>query len=138
MPTSSQGEANGQSEPSKTIVVVEDDHYTRNLFKLLLSEETSYTVLPLRNGIETLEAIEEIVKLQPNLFLLDYRLPPMNAISLYDRLHAIKELEHVPAIIITADRPGPASEELKKRNLTLIYKPFNVSDLLMVVDQVIA
>ena len=138
MPTPSQRGEHEKQEPSKTIVVVEDDHYTRNLFKLLLSEETPYTVLPLRNGVETLAAIEELIKLKPNLFLLDYRLPPMNAISLYDRLHAIKELEHVPAIIITADRPGPSSEELKKRNLTLIYKPFNVNDLLMVVDQIIA
>lgn len=137
MPMTPRKSSRPEQTPSKTIVVVEDDHYTRNLFKMLLSEETSYTVFPLRNGTETLAAIEELIKLQPNLFLLDYRLPPMNAITLYDQLHAVKELEHVPAIIITADRPGPTSDDLKERNLTIIYKPFNIADLLMVVDQVI-
>ena len=43
---------------------------------------------------------------KPQLFLLDYYLPDMSGIILYDRLHARKELEAVPALIIGASLKG--------------------------------
>jgi CheY-like chemotaxis protein len=36
---------------------------------------------------------------------LNYHLPGMNGIQLFDRLHAIQELAHVPAIMLSAVLP---------------------------------
>jgi CheY-like chemotaxis protein len=50
-----------------------------------------------------LESIEEIKKVKPSLFLLDYRLPKMTAFDLYDHLQTTEAFRGTPAIIVTAD-----------------------------------
>jgi hypothetical protein len=59
----------------------------------------------------------------------------MQGLDLYDRLHAIKELEHVPAIIVSAVLP---KRELEQRNLIGINKPFDMDRLLDAIEHVLA
>lgn len=73
--------------------------------------------------------------IKPDLLLLDYQLPHMNGIELYDRLHAIKELSDIPGLIMSAHLP---THELKKRCLTGLSKPLEVSDLLDALAQFLA
>src|SRR5947209_7789066 len=80
----------------KTILIVEDDAAIGELLRLFLSEETPHQAILAFDAFQALNIIKDIT---PNLFLLDYRLPRMNGKELYDRLHATKGLEHIPAIM---------------------------------------
>ncbi len=66
-------------------------------------------------------------EIKPDLFLLDYHLPSMDGIELYDHLHATKGLEQIPAILLSANLPR---KELEKRKMVGVRKPFELDTLL--------
>ena len=59
----------------------------------------------------------------------------MNGIELYDRLHARQELEHVPAILMSARLP---KDEARKRKINCLEKPFELDQLLKTINDLIA
>ena len=121
----------------KTIVVVEDDESNRKVFEMAIASETSYKTVMVSNGDEMLQRVEEIRALKPALFILDYNLPRMNALELYDRLHHLEGLEHIPALIITAEAHEVIATEVSQRNLAMLEKPFDLDDLVAIIEQTI-
>lgn len=116
----------------KTILVVEDDNSIGDLLVDVLSHETSYKAVLVTDGFQALKAV---TTMKPSLFITDYRLPYMDGIELYDRLHATKELENVPVLLISA---YPPIREIQKRELTSMSKPFELDDLLDTVERLLA
>ena len=110
--------------PVKTVLVVEDDQDIGEVFVQALSQEASYIPVLATDGEEALAFIQDI---QPDLVVVDYYLPDMNGIELYDHLHTIKELKDVPAIIVSAVLP---ERDLKERGLLGLAKPLDLEDLL--------
>ena len=126
-------EASGTSQPEiKTILVVEDDADVGEFFVLALKQETSYQSLLVPNGFEALKLVNTI---KPDLFVLDYQLPSMNGLELYDHLHTIAGLEDVPALFMSANLP---TGELKKRRVYYIKKPFELEELLQTIENLLA
>ncbi|GHO93028.1 hypothetical protein KSF_030760 [Reticulibacter mediterranei] len=126
-------EASGTSQPEiKTILVVEDDADVGEFFVLALKQETSYQSLLVPNGFEALKLANTI---KPDLFVLDYQLPSMNGIELYDHLHAMQGLEDVPALFMSANLP---TGELRKRRVYYIKKPFELEELLQTIEDLLA
>jgi len=115
-----------------TILVVEDDEESQVLFTEALSLLTPYHVHVVRTGTEALHFVTQV---KPSVFLIDYRLPQMSGIDLYDRLHAIVGLENVPAIIISATTSEQLTRDIKSRNLSRLEKPFDLDVLLETVKQ---
>ena len=111
----------------KTILIVEDDESTRTFLTLAIEQETPYQVLYATTSVRALEIVKQI---KPHLFILDYLLPDMNGIALYDHLHALAGLEAVPAIILTAANLERLQEELQQRHLLSLAKPFDLDTLL--------
>jgi CheY-like chemotaxis protein len=74
---------------------------------------------------------------KPQLFLLEYSLPDMNGIILYDRLHARKELEAVPALIIGASLKE-GEDALKRRGLLVVENSFDLDEFLSPIESVFA
>jgi DNA-binding response OmpR family regulator len=116
----------------KTILVVEDDEDIGSFIVEALLQETSHQALLVTTGSKALETVKTI---KPNLFVLDYLLPRMNGIDLYDQLHATKELEHIPAIMMSANLPA---SEARKRKITCLKKPFELDELLQTIEKLIA
>lgn len=87
-------------------------------------EETDCLALLAVDGIQALKIVEAKM---PNLFILDYFLLGMNGIELYDRICLIKELERIPAIMISANLPRCA---VQARRIVGIHKPFEILDVL--------
>ena len=116
----------------KTILVVEDDEDIGSFIVEALLQETPHQALLVTTGSKALETVKTI---KPNLFVLDYLLPRMNGIDLYDRLHATKELEHIPAIMMSANLPA---SEARKRKITCLKKPFELDELLQTIEKLIA
>jgi len=119
----------------KIILVVEDDHDTQGFFSEALSMLTPYHIQIVRNATEALDRVKQI---KPNLFLLDYHLPKMNGIELFDCLHAIPELENIPAVIISATTTEHMKREIEGRKLKYIEKPFDLDVFLGTIEQEIA
>jgi CheY-like chemotaxis protein len=131
-----QGEMQAEQDGGKIILIVEDDISNADMLQLLLQTETTYRLVQFANEEEIFQRIDEIRAMRPNLFLFDYRLLSMTAFDLYDQLHSIEELQDVPTIIITASIVN--EEEFVRRNIPLIQKPFDVDELLHIIDQTIA
>ncbi len=115
----------------KTILIVEDDDSTATFLTLAIAQETPYQVLHATTGVRTLEIVRHI---KAGLFIIDYLLPDMNGIVLYDYLHALEGLEAVPAIILTAISLERLREEIQQRHLLSLAKPFDLDTLLETIE----
>ena len=60
-----------------------------------------YRALLAVDGSQALKLVQDI---QPNMLILDNRLPDMKGIELYDRLHTMETLENIPVLLMSADR----------------------------------
>lgn len=120
-----------------SILLVEDDDEHMEMFNLLFTLETSYRLLCLTSPVEVLQRLDEIKRLKPALFLLDYDLPDMTALELFDCLHQTKGLDRIPALIITAYLPEEEKEPLRHRNIHVCFKPFDIDELLETIEHII-
>jgi CheY-like chemotaxis protein len=123
----------GQSNV-KTILVVEDDEAISELITLVLSQETPYKPLAAVNASEAL-CLAACSKV--DLFVIDYYLPGMNGLELYDTLHSREELQSVPALILTASLEKH-EQELQERNVLGLKKPFELDELLLMIKKALA
>src|SRR6266516_5130781 len=117
--------------PVKTILVVEDDTAIGSFLVEAIEQETAHKALLATDGYQALKVVDDI---KPGLFLIDYSLPYLNGLELYDRLHATKKLEHVPALMLSASCPW---EEAKKRKIPCMRKPIELDELLQTIEKFI-
>jgi DNA-binding response OmpR family regulator len=115
----------------KTILIVEDDRGIGQFFFEAIKQETPYQALLATDGYQALKLVREV---KPSLFLLDYGLPRMTGLELYDRLHATEELEDIPALMISAQCPWA---EVKRREIRCMTKPIELDDFLQTIDSLI-
>ncbi|HEY4389082.1 MAG TPA: response regulator [Ktedonobacteraceae bacterium] len=113
----------------KLVLLVEDDVDIGEVLLEVITQETPYQALLKTDGQEALAAVQSQ---KPDLFILDYHLPRMTGIELYDRLHAIDELACVPALMISARLP---LQELRKRNIVGMNKPIDLDDFLQAIER---
>ena len=85
------------SLPSKLILVVEHDLDVGVRMVQAIKRKTPHKAILATSGIRALSIIQH---LHCDLFLLDYHLPSMNGFELYDRLHATKGYESIPALFL--------------------------------------
>jgi DNA-binding response OmpR family regulator len=116
----------------KTICIVEDDESIGDILLQALSQETPYEAFRVPDAVQALEAVETR---KPSLLLLDYLLPDMNGIALYERLNEIPELAHIPAILLTAS--SPPRDKVRKLGLSLLKKPFDLGELLLTIERLL-
>lgn len=115
-----------------TILIVEDDVAIGELIAITLIQETPYHPLIAHTGHEALQVVQEIT---PLLFIVDYQLPSMTGIQLYDQLQKEERLQTVPIIMMSANLP---LAELEERHIPGITKPFDLDVLLDTIAQLLA
>ena len=116
---------------AKVILIVEDDASFGDFLCRAVSDETPHQAIHVTDSTQALNTLQEVT---PDLIILDYHLPNMNGIELYDLLHAKKELEHVPTIMTTA---GVLEHDLQHRHIVGISKPLNLNKLLDLITELI-
>ena len=114
----------------KLILLVEDDPANAQFFLHILAQEASFRVFWATNGRAAWHFTQHV---KPQFFLLEYSLPDMNGIILYDRLHARKELATVPALIVGASLKE-GEDAIKQRGLLAVEKPFDPDEFLSTLD----
>ncbi len=127
-----------RADEARTIFIIEDDENNREFLGVAITTETPYGVLLMGSCTEALARLNEVQTIKPALLLLDYRLPEMTGLEFYDCLHQTAGLENVPALLLTA---LPLAEEIKQalaeRNISVLFKPFQLDDLLGSITQTI-
>ena len=119
-----------EQQERKKILIVEDDQDIGRLYLELLQAETDCVVTLASEPLQALNVVEEF---KPDLFILDYMLPYMDGLELYNRLHTIKGLENVPALFVTGillDKKG------KERGIIRMQKPFDTDMLLQTIENI--
>lgn len=115
-----------------TILIVEDDADIRQFLQQLIEEETPYNTVVIDDG---LTALEKAPHIHPCLMLLDYRLPGINGLELYDRLQGKDDIQNVPAIMMSATLP---TNELQQRGIYQLRKPMDIGGVLRMITHAMA
>lgn len=131
MPEATNMSSHEQHDSLHTVMIVEDDMHIGAFLVEAISGETPYHALLVNNGAEALETLQH---LKPHLLILDYHLPGIDGLEVYDRVHAMPEMQAVPAIMMSARLP---QRELEKRSIVGINKPFDLDDFLQTIKDLL-
>lgn len=124
--------AAAQTFRSATILIVEDDEDVGEFLQQVIDEETPYHTTVVHDGPRALEKAQQI---HPCLLLLDYRLPGMDGLEVYDRLQSMDETRGVPAIMMSAKLPD---EELQRRGIYQLRKPMDLGNVIRMITHALA
>ena len=118
------------NSPSRLIFIVEDDEDIGALLHQIIEQETNHKAV---HYINARYALNAMTRTTPHLLLLDYSLPDMNGLELYDWLQSFEHVKHTPAILMSAR--NPPLDEIHRRGLIYLRKPFAVTELLSIIKK---
>lgn len=121
-----------QTPRSATILIVEDDLDIGDFLSQIIEEETPYSTALAENGRN---AVQKAQELNPCLLLLDYRLPGMNGIEVYDRLQEFDSTRGTPAIMMSATLPD---KDLQERGIYPLRKPMDIGGVIRMITHAMA
>jgi DNA-binding response OmpR family regulator len=130
MPLDTEQVAGESQATPNTILLVEDDPKVGTFLVEAIVQETPYRAIVAGDSNAALKLVRHFT---PCLFILDYGLPGMNGIELYDRLHNNRELAPIPAILITANRQVP-QQQIQQRQLVTFMKPLELNAILATIE----
>jgi two-component system phosphate regulon response regulator PhoB len=114
-----------------TILIVEDDPTIGILLQEVIQRKTPYRAIWATCASEALQAIRDAV---PDLILLDYFLPDMNGIELYDYVQHTTSKKYIPTILLTASLVS-ITKQLQERQIIGMSKPFHIKELTSLIEQ---
>jgi CheY-like chemotaxis protein len=110
----------------RTILVVEHDPFQAESFTQHFSFKAHHYTKLVTSAAAALNFVKHI---KPNLFLLEYHLPDMDGLTLYDLLHEMRGLASIPAIIVGVPLPKQALAVIKTQRLVLLSTPIDLGGL---------
>jgi CheY-like chemotaxis protein len=117
--------AHGMSVPSELagrerplVVVVEDDPgYLKALVRTMEREAPELEVVEAMTGVD---GLLEIGRVSPDLVVLDYALPDLNAVQVVERLVDTSKRLTAAVMIVTAGMPAAAENDLRRLGVRAI------------------
>lgn len=118
--------------PMKKILIVDDEASVQEALRTVLKED--YEILSAMDGIQAIEVFHEK---NPHLVLLDIAMPSLNGLEV---LHKIRESDaSSPVIMLTATNMVKTAVEAMKMGATdYLTKPFDIEELKLVIQKVVA
>jgi DNA-binding NtrC family response regulator len=112
------------------ILIIDDDRQLGQSFAKILAQEGYSTA----NAYSGREGIEMVRSSPPSLVVLDIRLPDMSGLEVFSVIHEL--FPKLPVIIITAfGSTETAIGAIKQGAYDFIYKPFDVPQMLALIDK---
>lgn len=118
--------------PNPIIMIVEDDADIGLFLQQLIEEETPYHTIVVDQGQK---ALEQAPTVRPCLLILDYRLPGINGLEVYDRLQEDVATRGVPTIMMSATLP---TQEIERRGLFQLRKPMSINHVIRMITHALA
>jgi DNA-binding response OmpR family regulator len=119
---------------NKKVLIVEDDADVRLGYHVLLRANHYDTVF----AADSLSAISEARKHQPDLIILDLGLPAGDGFIVLERFRTNTNLSVIPVIVVSArDLHGNKERALKAGARAYLQKPWNDDELLAIIGQLL-
>jgi len=113
----------------RSVIVVDDDEDTVRLFSEFLEEKGIKVV---GTGYDGVTAIKLYKEKKPDVVLIDMMMPNGSG------FHAIKKIQEINSkakiIAVSGDSSYSTEEKLEKLSIPLIQKPFNMEQILSVIN----
>ncbi len=120
------------------ILIIDDDQSILEMMRLVLEEEGGYRVTTAES---TFEEVADVESLQPQLILLDFLLQGrQTGWNFLQKLRLHRPTKDIPIVICTAALSDVKEQEsiLIQKGIPILYKPFDVDELLHIVDQILS
>ncbi len=118
----------------KKILIADDEEGIRDLFRFIL-EPRGFEVFTAHDGEE---AVEIVKKNNLDIVFLDVHMPVMRG---PEALKIIKEIKPELVVVIFSSSSDPnfvfESEAMKLGAFDCMYKPFNIDDLLQIIERIL-
>lgn len=118
---------------SKTILIVDDDGDIADFLARAILSETPYQPVVASSASQVSRLVQSV---KPDLLVLDYHLPGMDGIELYDWLHVDPTFEDIPALLLTASKSMPR-QEIKQRQIVGLGKPIDLDEFLALIQKLL-
>jgi two-component system sensor histidine kinase/response regulator len=117
----------------KRILVVDDDHHTTHLVKVLLERTGRYLVLEENDATKAHQGARDF---RPDLILLDIMMPEADGGDVAARIEADPELHSTPIVFLTAlVAKSEAEAGLRIQGHPFTPKPVNIPDLIKAIEE---
>lgn len=119
------------------ILVVNDDESLLELYRMLLEEEG----FEVHTSFSAYEQVTEVEQMHPDLIILDAKLGFHNEGLLFlQKLRLYPGTSRIPVFICTAATLDMREQEeiLRQKNIPILYKPFDLEELLSLVHRMLA
>lgn len=121
------------SAAKRRVLVVDDDPSIVQIISYGLSQTDQYEVATASDGFE---AGLEVLRFNPELIILDLKMPNMDGFTVCERIKSNSDTNHIKILVVS----GYASEENIQRALECgaddyMAKPFKIEDLNMKIDE---
>lgn len=121
-------------EQTYCILVADDEPEVVDLVRMILQME-GYTILAAADGLETLTRVRTE---QPDLVLLDVRMPRMSGLDVLDHLRADAATASIPIIMLSVVTTYPeVREALQRGAVAYLSKPFELKEMSRLVMRVL-
>ena len=115
-----------KSHPKK-ILVADDEPDLLDVLRFRLLK-TGHEII---TAVDGKEALEKIIQYQPDLVILDNRMPFLKGLDVCGKMREDNTLKHIPVILITASTEAVKEEVLRSAGVNdHIFKPYEPEDLL--------
>jgi CheY-like chemotaxis protein len=95
---------------SKTVLLVEDNDFIRNMYQLKLSKSG----LEVDEASDGVQALEKIKAQKPDVILLDLMMPSMGGLDVLKQLKADGMLPDLPVVVLTNVMDQQSVDDAKK------------------------
>jgi CheY-like chemotaxis protein len=109
--------ASRERERAVVVIVEDDPGYLKALVRTIEREAPDVEVVETTTGVD---GLLEIGRLSPDLVVLDYALPDLNAVQVVERLVDTSKRLTAPVMIVTGGLPAAAENELRRLGVRAI------------------
>ncbi len=109
------------------ILAVDDEPFNLDLIKFMFMDDTNVHITEAINGKD---ALDKLPTANPDVILLDLRMPVMDGLEMLEVLKQDQKLAKIPVIVVTANNDGEHKYgALKKGADDFLVKPYDETEL---------
>jgi CheY-like chemotaxis protein len=122
-------------DPKATILVAEDEKDIRELISITM-RLAGYKVWTANDGLEALELAPQV---QPDLILMDVRMPKMTGYEACKAMKEMPETKDIPIVFLSAKgQEAEIKQGLEVGAVAYVLKPFAPTDLTSQIEELLA